>query len=74
MVNPAIAAYISSMRLVLLILLGLDMLAVLAVMLSGVFGMASPAHSPQASNRLMQLRVTLQGVAVALIVALMLTN
>ena len=56
-----------------MILLGLDMLAVVGVMLAGVLGMASPGRDPRTSNRLMRWRVTLQAVAIALVVALMLT-
>ncbi|MBU6419326.1 MAG: twin transmembrane helix small protein [Proteobacteria bacterium] len=61
------------MRAVLLILLGLDMLAVVGVMLAGVLGMASPGRDPRTSNRLMRWRVTLQAIAIGLVVALMLT-
>jgi len=60
------------MRTTLLVLLGIDMLAVLGVMFAGVFGMASAERTPAQSNRLMRWRVTLQAVAVALVVALML--
>jgi hypothetical protein len=62
------------MLTVLLVLLGLDMLAVLVVMLWGVIGMVDVERSMEASNRLMRWRVGLQGVAVALILALMLVH
>ncbi|HTQ70620.1 MAG TPA: twin transmembrane helix small protein [Acidocella sp.] len=59
------------MRAILLILLVLDMLAVLAVMMAGVLGMANPERDPRTSNKLMRWRVILQAVAIALVVALM---
>ena len=59
------------MRAILMILLGLDMLAVIGVMLAGVLGMANPEHNPRTANKLMRWRVMLQGVAIALVVALM---
>jgi hypothetical protein len=59
------------MKLFLMILLGLDMLAVVAVMLVGALGMASPSRNPRTSNKLMRWRVILQGVAIALVVMLM---
>lgn len=65
--------YSGAMRAVLMILLGLDMLAVVGVMLAGVLGMANPERNPETSNRLMRWRVGLQAVAVALVAALMLT-
>ncbi len=66
--------YIRVMKTVLLILLALDMLAVLGVMFAGAFGMARPDRDPRASNRLMRLRVTLQAVAVGLVVLLLLSG
>ncbi|MGO9817528.1 MAG: HIG1 domain-containing protein [Acidocella sp.] len=62
------------MKMFLLGLLALDMLAVVAVMLAGALGMANPARDPRRSNLLMRWRVILQGVAVALVVALMLAG
>lgn len=59
------------MRGILMILLGLDMLAVIGVMLAGVLGMANPGHDPRRANLLMRWRVILQGVAIALVVVLM---
>jgi hypothetical protein len=64
-------AYMRHMKLFLMILLGLDMLAVVAVMLVGALGMASPSRNPRTSNKLMRWRVILQGVAIALVVMLM---
>ncbi len=55
------------MRTILIILLALDMIAVVVVMLIGVIGMADLNRSPRTSNRLMRLRVILQGVAIALV-------
>ncbi|MBB5373909.1 twin transmembrane helix small protein [Acidocella aromatica] len=62
------------MKIFLLALLALDMLAVVAVMLAGALGMANPERDPRRSNRLMRWRVILQGVAVALVLALMLAG
>lgn len=62
------------MKTILMSLLALDMLAVVGVLLAGGFGMTRADHDPRQSNRLMRWRVTLQAVAVALVVALMLTG
>jgi hypothetical protein len=62
------------MKMFLLALLAVDMLAVIAVMLTGALGMANPERDPRRSNRLMRWRVILQGVAVALVLALMLAG
>jgi|UPI000662C219 hypothetical protein len=59
------------MRGVLLILLALDMLAVIGVLMAGVLGMANPERNPRRANLLMRWRVILQGVAILLVVALM---
>jgi hypothetical protein len=60
------------MKLFLLVLLGIDMLAVVAVMLAGALGMANPGRDPRTSNKLMRWRVILQGIAIGLVVILML--
>lgn len=57
-----------------MVLLALDMLAVVIVMLAGAIGIANKDRDPQTSNRLMRWRVMLQAGAVALVIALMLTN
>jgi hypothetical protein len=62
------------MKTFLMILLGIDMVAVVAVMLVGAVGMANLSRDPHVSNRLMRWRVGLQGVAVGLVVLLMLTG
>lgn len=54
------------MRTLLLIFLGLAMLGVLGVLLAGLFGFVSGRNTPEQSNRLMQYRVLLQGIAVLL--------
>ncbi|OYV35833.1 MAG: hypothetical protein B7Z80_17210 [Rhodospirillales bacterium 20-64-7] len=64
-------AYIAVMKLFLMILLGIDMVAVVVVMLVGALGMTNVNRSPQTSNRLMRWRVTLQAVAIGLVVILM---
>jgi succinate dehydrogenase hydrophobic anchor subunit len=62
------------MKLFLMILLGIDMIAVVAVMLVGAVGMANVSRDPRTSNKLMRARVALQGVAVGLVVLLLLTG
>jgi len=69
-----VPGYIWRMRAFLMILLGIDLVAVVAVMLVGAIGMADPGRSPQLSNKLMRWRVGLQGAGVALVVLLMLTG
>ncbi len=64
----------NAMRLFLTILLGIDMLAVVAVMLVGALGMANPNRNPRTSNQLMRWRVILQAVAIGLVVLLMMTD
>ncbi|OYV25762.1 MAG: hypothetical protein B7X08_04345 [Acidocella sp. 20-63-7] len=62
------------MKIFLLALLAADMLAVVVVMLVGALGMANPNRSPQTSNKLMRWRVTLQAIAIALVVILVATT
>jgi hypothetical protein len=62
------------MKLFLMILLGLDMIAVLVVVLIGAIGMANLSRDPRTSNKLMRARVALQGVAIGLVVLLLLTS
>ena len=57
-----------------MILLGIDLVAVVAVMLVGAVGMANLSRDPRTSNRLMRWRVLLQGTAIGLVVLLMLTG
>ncbi len=59
------------MRIFLMVLLFADMAAVVVVMLIGAVGMANVSRDPRTSNKLMRWRVILQGVAIALVVALM---
>jgi hypothetical protein len=59
------------MKIFLMILLGIDMIAVIAVMLVGAVGMANLSRDPRTSNKLMRARVVLQGVAIGLVVILM---
>jgi hypothetical protein len=54
-----------------MVLLFADMAAVVVVMLIGAVGMANVSRDPRTSNKLMRWRVILQGVAIALVVALM---
>ena len=74
MANPlsdtAKTAYSNQMRDVLLVLLGIDMTAVVAVLLTGAVGMTTGAD-PRRQNRLMRLRVSLQAIAIALVVLLL---
>jgi hypothetical protein len=60
-----------SMKIFLMILLGIDMIAVVAVMLVGALGMANVSRDPRTSNRLMRWRVLLQAGAIGLVVILM---
>ncbi|HQT46673.1 MAG TPA: twin transmembrane helix small protein [Acidocella sp.] len=62
------------MKIFLLALLAADMLAVVVVMLVGALGMANPNRSPQTSNKLMRWRVTLQAIAIALVVIIVATT
>jgi hypothetical protein len=66
--------YMKAMKILLMILLGVDLVAVVIVMLVGAIGMANVGRSPQTSNRLMRWRVGLQGGAVLLVALLMLTG
>lgn len=59
------------MKTFLMVLLGIDMVAVVGVMLAGAIGIVDAKRSGQTSNRLMRWRVTLQAVAVGLVVLLM---
>jgi|SRR5690349_20926844 Hypoxia induced protein conserved region len=68
---PAWARYIRSMEAVLPILVVLAMLATVGVLLFGVINMAKGGN-PQRSNKLMQLRVWMQGAALLLFVIFML--
>jgi hypothetical protein len=62
------------MKIFLMILLGIDMVAVVIVMLVGALGMANQNRDPQTSNKLMRARVALQGVAILLVVLLLMTS
>jgi hypothetical protein len=62
------------MKIFLMILLGIDMVAVLGVMLTGAIGIVDKDRSPQTSNKLMRWRVILQGVGIGLVVLLMLSG
>ncbi len=66
--------YTGVMRDFIIVLLAADMLAVVVVMLIGAIGMVDANRDPRTSNRLMRLRVILQGVAIALVVVLMATG
>ncbi len=59
------------MKTFLMIVLGIDMIAVVVVMLVGAVGMANLSRDPRVSNRLMRWRVLLQGAAIGLVVILM---
>jgi uncharacterized YccA/Bax inhibitor family protein len=54
------------MRTLLTILVGLAMLGTLGVLFAGLFGFVSGRNSPAQSNKLMQYRVLLQGIAILL--------
>ncbi|HET6308126.1 MAG TPA: twin transmembrane helix small protein [Rhodopila sp.] len=58
------------MHAVLTVLIGILMLATLGVLLAGMIGMVRESN-PRRSNKLMQMRVLLQGAAILLFVLLM---
>ncbi|HUW80098.1 MAG TPA: HIG1 domain-containing protein [Acidocella sp.] len=60
------------MKIFLMVLLGIDMVAVVVVMLIGAVGMANLSRNPETSQKLMRWRVILQGVAIGLVAILML--
>lgn len=49
------------------VMIGLAAFATLAVVVIGVINMSRKGHNPRTSNKLMQWRIILQAVAVALI-------
>jgi hypothetical protein len=55
----------------LTVLLVITMLGVVATLIAGVGGMVKGASNPMRSNRLMQLRVLLQGLAIAIVAILL---
>ncbi|WP_419899814.1 twin transmembrane helix small protein [Roseomonas sp. USHLN139] len=59
---------------ILTILLVVSMLATLGVMFAGMLGLARENGDPRRSNKLMRLRVTLQGVSIGLFVLLVLAK
>lgn len=61
------------MRDFLIVLLALDMIAVVAVLLTGALGMTTGAD-PRRQNRLMRWRVGLQAVAIGLVIILLLSS
>ncbi len=65
-------AYMDGMKIFLMVLLGIDMVAVVVVMLIGAVGMANLSRNPETSQKLMRWRVILQGVAIGLVAILML--
>lgn len=62
------------MKTLLTILTVLAMLAVLVVLFAGMFGFVAGRTDGARANRLMQYRVLLQGVAIALFALLLLLN
>jgi hypothetical protein len=60
------------MHVFLLILLGADLIAVVAVLLLGAIGMTAERENPRRQNILMRWRVGLQALAIALVVLLLL--
>jgi hypothetical protein len=59
------------MKTMLMILVGIAMLATLGTLFAGVLGLTRGEGSAGRSNRLMRLRVILQGVTLGLFVLLM---
>jgi hypothetical protein len=68
---PVSARYIKPMEAILPIFVVLAMLATLGVLLVGIINMAKGGN-PQRSNKLMQLRIWMQGLALLLFVIFML--
>ena len=63
------------MNIVLPIAIGVTFLAVVAVLLAGVFGMAKGGEfNRKYGNKLMRARVLLQGIAIGLLFLLWLTT
>lgn len=63
--------YVRNMKIALTIVILAAMLAVVGVLLAGLLGMARGDQSPSRSNKLMQWRIGLQGLALVLIALLM---
>ncbi|MBR0655425.1 twin transmembrane helix small protein [Plastoroseomonas arctica] len=59
------------MKIALTIIILAAMLATVGVLLAGLLGMARGDQSPHRSNKLMQWRIGLQGLALVLIALLM---
>ncbi len=55
----------------LTILVALAMLATLGILFAGMLGMVKGKHDPARSNKLMQWRIIMQGVALLLFVLLL---
>jgi len=66
-----LSIYLMRMNAFLIVLLVLAMLATLGVLFMGVIGMAR-GDSPARANKLMQNRILLQGVAIAIFTVLLL--
>jgi ABC-type Na+ efflux pump permease subunit len=64
------SAYIEAMNTFLIVLVGLAMAATVGVLVMGLFQMAR-GGDPRRANKLMQNRVLLQGIALALFVILL---
>jgi hypothetical protein len=62
------------MNTFLTILLVLALLGVLVVLGMGIFGLVRGGGDPRRSNKLMQSRVILQGLAVLLVLALLMLS
>lgn len=61
-------------QVLLVILLGLALLATLAVLFAGVVNLGRPNHDPKRSNVLMRWRIILQGTALLLLALLFLVS
>lgn len=63
------------METILIILLSLSLLGVLGVLLTGLFAFVKGGEfHDKHGNRLMQMRVTLQGVAIVLVILLVMVR
>jgi len=61
------------MRGFIIVVIGLLMLGTLGVLIAGMVGMVRAESDPMRSNRLMRWRVILQGAALLLLAALMMS-
>lgn len=62
------------MRLAVGVLTVISLIATLGVVFAGVFNLSRQGHDPRLSNKLMRLRIALQGTTLLLLVLLFLVS